>query len=240
MVHTWGCCHWLFRAETQSISGMSHKVSVWRATQQPVLLREPGQHRNPPPPQGPLWNISGRTPRPSTEQNWELWPGRAGGSQGSRVSPPWEALNEPLNPCGAFSGPTDLWCSKTRQILEYIFNGAVSDNYSGTFWPLLKWHACENSFVGRKHLWSKVAGKEEKAKTLKCIALNKLLRFNTLKHKEPRLSSHFPERSVDWQFNPLFSFIHETKGSWEPGTSLLMVTCLRAQRAEVRSQDSCN
>lgn len=39
------------------------------------------------PPRARLWNIPGRTPRPSSELKWDLWSGRAGVSQGSKVTP---------------------------------------------------------------------------------------------------------------------------------------------------------
>lgn len=66
------------------------------------------------------------------EWKWELWSGRGAMSQGSKVSPPREGrkvLNEPLNLCGVFPCPPDLWCSKTPQLLSSIFYEIAKYNY---------------------------------------------------------------------------------------------------------------
>lgn len=74
-------------------SGLRHKASLechTRSASAERLSRQFSsvkQDSTGNPPRARLWNIPGRTPRPSSELKWDLWSGRAGVSQGSKVTP---------------------------------------------------------------------------------------------------------------------------------------------------------
>lgn len=203
---TRGCCHWLFRAETQSISGMSHKVSVWRATQPPVLLREPGQHGKSP---------SGTTqkhPRQNTKafqwvkvgvMVWQSW--RVTGFKGQSPMRMEKSVK------WAFEPLWSLLMSHWSLMLKDQSHALMHILWSCQ-WQLF-WKNC--GLWGKKHLQNEVARKAEKAKILKSVVrihcfgeLYDLWNNKYNKIQGTRLCSHFTKWLADWQFNPLKGCFH--------------------------------
>lgn len=147
--HTRGCCHWLFRAETQSISGMSHKVSVWRATQPPVLLREPRQHRKSPP------GTTQRHARQNTKalewvkvrvMVWQSW--RVTGFKGQSPKRREKSVKWAFEPLWShLMSHWSLMLKDQSIALIHILWGCQWQLF-WKIWPLLKLLICENVVVG--------------------------------------------------------------------------------------------